>query len=394
MKEVRIGVIGCGPRSVGLIRQSLNIEGFKITAVCDKIEPLVQKAAAVLNDPQVRLFTDHQKMLKEAAIDAVFVIVAPEDNVELVCQSLEAGKHVMCEVPLAYTIEECWRVVLAVEKSSLKFQMAEQTRHWPFITAWKNMVARGELGKILFVEGQYLHGRTEYRYYHDRDTGEQLSLQQAKNNPRAVKSRSWNMHHPILYLPHELSPILSVLDDRVAKVTCMGTRPQSYHYDWFPSPDFEMASMHTANDTVLRLAAAFTVPTARVASTGCHWYHVMGSKGRVETNRSDNDKMKMWLADGIMRDPAEVDWHYNEYNAPPAALRSGHSGADYYPMATFVESILKDKEMPMDVYKAAESAAPAICAVKSVENGSIPVDVPDFRPGAKRKKGAGPEDIR
>jgi len=367
------------------------VPGHKITVLCDRFDARLENGYKVAETPDAKCCKDHRKVLEDPDVDAVLLAVAPEDNVNMVCEALEAGKHVLCEVPLAYTIEDCWRVVLAVEKSGLKFQMAEQVRYAPYIQAWQKMVAEGRLGKIIFAEGQYLHGMHDTRYWQDSATGRGLTPEQAKTNANAVKTRFWNMPHPILYLPHELSPMLSVLDDRVESVTCMGTRRQSYVHEWFPVPDIEVALMHTAKDTVMRVAAGFTATTVMKDSTcGYHWYHFFGTKGTVETNRANCDKMKLWLADSHMKDPAEMMWEYVPGEVPGAVLASGHGGGDYYPLSTFVDSILNDTVPPMNVYTAADSAAPAIIATHSVEQDSKRLPVPDFRPGPKRKEGEGP----
>lgn len=197
----------------------------------------------------------------------------------------------------------------------------------------------------------------------------------------------WYMPHPILYLPHELSPILKVLDDHVRKVTCMGTRKGSYHYEGFPVPDMEVALMHTEKDTVLRMATAFNVPTPQPN----HWHHIMGSKGEVETNRSRNEKMKIWLAGSSLDTKTEMEWeHPPDQPAQPEARGTGHGGLDYYPLADFVRCIREDTPTEMDVYKAADTAAPAILAGISADKGGEPLKVPDFRPSTKRRPGRRP----
>ena len=384
--EIRIAHIGSGPRGQGCIRRSASQKGLRIVAVCDKFENMARKGVEASGDPNVKRHTDYRRILDDPDIDAVFVCVQPENNAALVVEALEAGKHVMSEVPLAFTIEECWNVVLAVERTGLKYQLAEQVRYSPFVFAWKKMIAEGRLGKILFAQGQYLHSRGRNRYWQDSETGETMTIEQAQNNPRAIKSRVWTMPHAILYLPHELSPLLHILDDRVVSVSCMGTRPQSYVHEWFPAADLEAALMRTEKDTVMRLVCGFIAP----ATTPHHWYHLMGTRGVVETNRYDGDSMKMWFAESQMTRPAEIEWAFNPEDTPPEALSSGHGGMDYYPFATFAQSVLDDVEPAMDVYKAAESAAPAIMAALSAEQGSQCLPVPDFRPGPERKPGDPP----
>lgn len=394
MKEVKIGVIGTA-RGSTIIRGTRTVPNHKVVAMCDRNEARLARGCEWGQVPDAKRYTDHKQMLREADLDAILLAVAPEDNAALVCEMLAAGKHVLCEVPLAFTLEDCWKIVLAVEKSGgLKFQLAEQVRFAPYIQSWKKMVAEGRLGKILVAEGEYLHAMNESWYWLDPKTGKGAAYKEALANPEIQKKRMWNMPHPILYLPHELSPMLSVLDDRVVKVTGMGTRKKSYIHEWLPIPDVEVAIMHTANDTVMKLTAGFGAHCIRKTSTNMyHWYHFMGTKGIVESNRADCDKMKMWFSDSNLKDPAELMWEYVPGEVPNGVITSGHGGGDYYPLATFVDSILNDTDTVMDVYKATECAAPAIMAAKSIELNSRCLDVPDFRPGEKRKKGQAPESV-
>ncbi len=388
MQEVRIGIVGMGNRGRWWISLLERIKGAKIAALCEKVSPLLEQGLASAQNPEIQGYQDFTKMLQEAELDAVAIVVEPNNNADLVCEALYSGKHAICDVPLAFTLEDCWKIVVAVEKSGRKFKMAEQIRFSPYVSAWKKMVEEGTLGKIIFAEGQYFHGMPSERFWFDTKTGQGLTWEAAKNNPDAEKSRLWDMPNPILYLPHELSPLLKILDDRVTKVVSMGTRRSSYVYEGFPVPDIEVALMHTEKDTILRMAAGFNVPSPRPN----HWQHLMGTCGEVETNRSENEKMKIWLADNYMCTKEDVDWTYTAYQqAPPEAAGSGHGNLDYYPPADFIQSILQDTSLDMDVYQAAETAAPAILAAVSADNNNKLIDIPDFRPTKKRPAGCEPE---
>jgi len=392
MKEVRVGLVGLSARGLCWINSFQRVKGCKIVALCEKYEHLLGEAVKFAKDPDIKPYVDYAKMLAEAPIDAVGICVAPADQPDLICQALDAGKHVACEVPLCYSIEECWKVILAVEKSGLKFMMAEQIRYLAVMQAWKKIVSEGTIGKPIFVEGQYFHGMARNRFFVDGQTGERITIEEARDNPHAVKSRYWSKAHPIYYLPHELSPLLNILDDRVTSVVAMSTRRESYYYEGIPFPDIEVALMHTEKDTILRLATAFHVPTLHVQPTGYHWYHIMGTQGRLETNRGKHDGMKMWLPEQHMTDMAVVDWDYSPGRIPPEAFGSGHHNADYFPMANFVKCLREDSPSPMDVYQAAETTAPALLAGASIDQGSKHLELPDFRPGARRKKGEAPQE--
>ena len=394
MKQVRVGLVGLSARGLNWIDSLQRVKDCKLVAICDCYEPLLGKAVNFANDPDIQPYTDFGKMLAHAPLDAVAVCVAPEHHADLACRTLERGKHLICEVPLANSLAGCWQLVLAVERShGLKFMMAEQRNYQAFVQAWRRMAADGTLGKILFCEAQYFHGMGRDRFYVDGRTGQRITIDEAQRNPHAVKSRYWAQAHPLYYLTHDLGPLLHILDDRVEKVVAMGTRRGSYYYENIPFPDIEVALMHTERDTLLRLATGFHVPTLKVEPTGYHWYHIMGTKGRLETRRAKNDTMKMWLPEHLMEDMAAVEWDYLPGQIPPEAVGSGHHNTDYLPVADFVRCVLEDTPSPIDVYKAAEMTAPGLVAGASVEQGSRCLKVPDFRPGPGRKSGEAPKEI-
>jgi len=392
-KKVRWGVVGLGHRGQYLATLYHRIiPNSTVVALCDRFEMRAADALKALGDPDVMIYTDYDRMLKEAPIDAVAVIVEPENNADIVCRALESGKHVLCEVPLCYTIKDCWRIITTVEKTGLKFQMAEQTRYGAYVKAWKKMVDDGTLGKILYCEGQYLHGMAPDRYWIDAETGSPVTIEEAKRSKRKLKkSRFWHMKHAIFYLPHELSPLLHILGDRVVRVVGMATRPKSYRYEWLPVSDIEVALMHTKNDTVMRLMTGFVVATLQGSE---HCNRMIGTSGWVEQPRTYSEKGKLWLADRYMADKADITWDYRDaWELPHAAATTGHGGLDYYPGANMVDAILHDAPLEMDVYASADTAAPAILAGISIEKGSIPLDVPDFRPGRDRKPGQMPKKL-
>ena len=100
----------------------------------------------------------------------------------------------------------------------------------------------------------------------------------------------------------------------------------------------------------------------------------------------------LWFADAQMHDMAEVDWRFERSDAPGEARQSGHGDADYYVHATFRAAVLKGTAFEFNVYKAIETAAPAILAAESIDQDSKPLRVPEFRPGAKRAAGEMPPE--
>ncbi|HEX2033773.1 MAG TPA: Gfo/Idh/MocA family oxidoreductase [Chloroflexota bacterium] len=387
MDEIRIAVVGLGSRGSGTWLSLLQqMEGYRVTAICDPIAALHERAVARLKRPQeVKVYRAYADVLADPGVDAVALTVRCREQGGLAAQALEAGKHVHAEVPAAHTLEDCWRIVLAAERSGLTYQLAEQTRYWGFVEAWQAMVAAGQLGHITLCEGQYFHYRPE-AMFQDPHTGRFYRPHEVAAHPEARPTWSQLMP-PIHYLPHELSPMLKVLDDRVVEVVGMSTAAPSYAHPEIKQPDMQVALMKTEQDTILRMAKSSAQPHPE---RNYHWYQLVGTRGRVEWKRAARDLPRLWLAHAQMHDLAEVDWRYERTDAPPEARGSGHGDADYYVHAAFRDAVLGRRPLQFDVYQAMDTAAPAILAADSIAQGSRPLAVPDFRPGPTRPSGHPP----
>lgn len=383
MEEIRIAVVGLGSRGLGWLRLLQRVPGYRITALCDPIAALHERALSLVPQPdQVAVYARYEDVLADKRVDAMALTVRSRGQGAMAAQALEAGKHVNAEVPAAHTLEDCWRIVAAVERAGLIYQLAEQTRYWGWVQAWRDLVAEGRLGHITLCEGQYFHYLPN-RHFQDPQTGRFYSPEEAAAHPEARPTWLQQMP-PIHYLPHELSPMLKVLDDRVVEVTAMSTRVPSYAHPQLAQPDMQIALMKTERDTILRMGASFAQPHPH---RNYHWYQVLGTRGRLEWRRAARDFPRLWLAEAQMHDLAEVDWRSERLDAPPEARASGHGDADYYVHAAFRDAVLGIRPLEFDVYRAMDTAAPAILAAESIAQGSKLLPVPDFRPAAARPAG-------
>lgn len=382
----------------------MNKDEYELVAICDKVEALVHDKRKLVDNPDVKLYTDHRKLIDEVDFDAAAIVTEPEYQAPLSIEFMNAGKDVISEVPVSYSLAECWELILTVERTGRVYYLGEQIRHSPMVHHWRKLVKADKLGKILFVEGHYLHGLANHRFWRDSQTGQLLTWKEAANNPNAVKSRFWTLTNPILYAPHELSPLLKILDDRVVRVSCFSTRKVSYRHEEVPyegkfepvtKPDIQVAMMHTKKDTIIRFAAGFNVPTSEA-----HWYHLLGTKGEVETGRGYQEPCKEYycnfplVGDSDYRyERTTVKWEFEE-NSPQhqKAMETGHGGMDFWPVYDFAQVIRGRKKPDIDVYQAVETAAPVIKAVESLENLGALQEIPDFRPGPNRKKGEMPRE--
>jgi hypothetical protein len=142
----------------------------------------------------------------------------------------------------------------------------------------------------------------------------------------------------------------------------------------------QVALMYTSNGTIFKVAVGFTSPHGPRKDTVAHWYQVKGTQRTVEWSRSNHDTPKMWsVGDEDWRDMK--DWSLEVEGASDFIKNSGHGGIDGWPIDHFLKAIVEDTDMEMDVYKAVETAAPAIMAIESSIEGGTLKEVPDFRKG-------------
>lgn len=380
--KIRMGWLGVGPRSRDLIGCYLNHPQLEIVAVADRAEGTAAEVAAWVSEltgHTVNAFTSYEELVKSTPMDALMIASDPDCQVDYAVDAMHCGLHVMTEVPAAYTVDQCWALVNAVKRTGVKYQLAEQTRHWNMIRQWRKMAQAGEFGKIYYAEGEYLHYEPSWDNFRDKATGHRRYAECDADYSREDWEESWRyrtFRNPMYYMPHELSPLLSVTGGRICKVSSFQLPLGNMLNPNYKVRDLQAALMYNTEDVIFSLRAGFTVPYGFKNEIGAHWYQVKGTKASVETARSSLDTMKIYRAGG---DWEVADWGTADPDAPREFREASHGGVDYYPISTFLKAILEDTTPDMDVYRAVESAAPAILAVESAEKGGILLDVPDFR---------------
>ena len=385
--KIKIAVVGLGGRGSGLIPGAIlpacedyNIE---IAAVYDPYEDRTEAAVKSVLEITGKAPVDaknYQEILDDPEIKGVIISSAWEAHIPQAIAAMKAGKYAAFEVGGAYSLQDCWDLVNTVKKTGAKYQLAEQTRYWHFIAQWRKMVAEGKIGKVFYAEGEYLHYENTWDYFRNKKTGARIWTADPSYHNNPDWETTWRYRafmDPIWYLPHELSPLLSITGGRIEKVSCLGTRQGSYCHEGFAARDLECALMYNSNDTIFSLRAGFTAPYGRKAHTSSHWYQLKGSEGSLEWARSTEDVGKMYTREeGWSNHP---EWGCADPEAAEVFKNANHGGADFYPIYHFIDAILNDKTPPMDVYKAVETAAPAIMAYESARQNGALLEVPDFR---------------
>jgi len=377
MTTIPIGIAGLSKRGLHWINLIQKIPGFRITALCDLYQGPIDAAREHVEHPQdTACFRRFEEFLQFDGMDAVALVVRSPDQGAMAAQAMEAGKHVHAEVPAAHRIEDCWRIVLAQERSGKVYQLAEQLRYAGYVEEWRRLVADGSLGEITYAEGQYLHYYLRCMF-RDPSTGALFGPDQLAQYPDAEPT--WvNLMPPIHYIVHDISPLLKG----------MSTESPGKVHPEIQQPDMQVAQMKTAKGALLRLLVSFVQPHPE---KDMHWLQVIGTRGSVEWRRSHADKSRMWLAGRDMEDKKEMDWDFQRADEPEEARGTGHWNLDYYVHTAFRDAVLENKPQELDVYSAMETAAPGIIAAESIVQDSKKLPVPDFRPGSQRAKGQPPK---
>lgn len=96
-----------------------------------------------------------EDVLADARVQAVIVATETNRHTEFVERAAEAGKHILCQKPLATTLEDCDRIIAAVRKHGVKFSVAFQMRYDPVNRKIKELLDQGAVGKVAVVRRRH-----------------------------------------------------------------------------------------------------------------------------------------------------------------------------------------------------------------------------------------------
>jgi predicted dehydrogenase len=163
MKEerlLRVGVLGAGPIAQAAHFEScLKARNVELYAICEVAEDLLARMAATFQ-PR-RTFTDYAAMLDDPELEAVIVATSDAFHVEASLAALAAGKHVLCEKPMAMSVESAETVRAAVERSGRVFHVGHMKRYDAGITAARDFIM-GEIGQLLALKAWYCDSTHRY----------------------------------------------------------------------------------------------------------------------------------------------------------------------------------------------------------------------------------------
>ena len=159
-RTVKIGIIGCGGIANGKHMPSLKkIKNAQMVAFCDIIEERAVKAAEEYGVEGAKVYTDYKELLKDKDIEVVHVCTPNRSHAFISIDAMEAGKHVMCEKPMAKTYKEAKEMLDASERTGMKLTIGYQSRWRADSLYLKKMCEDGELGEIYYGKAIALRRR-------------------------------------------------------------------------------------------------------------------------------------------------------------------------------------------------------------------------------------------
>ena len=159
MDKVRIGIIGCGGIANQKHMPSLaKLADVEMVAFCDIIEEKAKAAAEKFGTADAQVFTDYKELLK-LDLDVVHVLTPNKQHSFITVDALEAGKHVMCEKPMAINSVEAKKMLDAAKRTGKKLTIGYQNRFRPECRYLKQCCEAGDLGEIYYARAQAIRRR-------------------------------------------------------------------------------------------------------------------------------------------------------------------------------------------------------------------------------------------
>ena len=166
---VKIGLVGV--RAFSIVDAVKKMPGEAvITAMCDLREEALAAAREKIGLTESQCYRVYEDMLEKADIDAVIISSPMNCHVPQAIQALQAGKHVMCEVTAAVTMDELWWLIEEVEKSGKIYMYAENYCYTPEVQLVRSMVKAGMFGEIYYGEGEYTHQCSDLCFHEGKPT--------------------------------------------------------------------------------------------------------------------------------------------------------------------------------------------------------------------------------
>jgi len=398
-KKIKVGVFGTR-RGKCMMSVMLQHPEAELAAICDYSEAALKKCAELAkgNDAKMTCYRDFDKFL-EHDLDAVVLANYANEHAPYAVQALNSGRHVCSEVVACQNMAEAVQLVEAAEKSRKVYAFAENYCYFKGTLEMQRLYRAGEIGAFLHAEGEYVH-----------------DCESIWPNITGGQRNHWRNWVPAtFYCTHSIGPIVTITGTRPTRVTAYET----------PNINKRRFGGRAADGAVIlcQMSNGGTMKALPWCNFKRHpesvWYCVYGAKGMMETDRWESTFNRVHVyregfakpsdlsaeairakgeatsetraKEGENHPSSEQDFSYKPAFSHSTELSrkiGGHGGSDFYTMHYFLQKILGRPEgkYAIDVYQALDMTLPGLLGYRSIVNGNIPIDIPDFRNKQIREK--------
>lgn len=366
-KKLRVGIVG---GRFGLGFQFHEHPDCVVEAVSD-LRP-ERRAALQKTYGCAKAYDSLEELVKDPKIEAVALFTPMPDHVRHVLLCLAAGKHALCAVPAAMTLDECQQLVDAVKKTGLTYMMAE-TSYWQQLTiSAREFHREGAFGSLYHVESEYHHPGLEELYFENG-------------------KRTWRHGMPPMQYPtHCTAHLVGVTGDRLTEVVCHGWGDDDpiVKDNVYKNPFWnETALFKTNRGGSMRVAVWW-----RGAQTGGERARFYGDKMSFYFDgpngaeaclvrsqaKTEKDTGGFVRAAQVRETYEEVQWWKTDLLPEPLRHDSGHEGSHCFITHEFVDSVLRQRKPAVDIFEAVACTAPGIVAHQSALKGGELLKIPQF----------------
>ncbi len=364
-REIRVGVIGVG-RGQSFMQGAGPLVGMKLVAICDTWE---QRLAEVGKRYNVATYTDYDKFL-EHDMDAVILANYFHEHAPFALKALDAGMHVMSECTCNATVAEGVALCRKVEKTGLTYMLAENYPYTTFNMEMRRVYRTGEIGDVTYAEGEYNHPMS------GRD---RLGISPGMKHWRAWIPSTY-------YCTHALAPLMYITDTMPVKVNGLSIVNRALDAETVRVADPGSVILCRMNNGSVFRIFGLMLPGHS------NWYRVHGSRGAMELVRGGgyfgSGQVRVWHEPWDRKGKEMTDRVYtpNWPEHADLASKAGHGGGDFWTNFEFANAIRAGKQPFLDVYRGVAMSTVGILAWKSALADGAPLDMPDFRSEANRRK--------
>lgn len=344
MRPLRVGVIGAG--TIALSSHLPAIGRLKdlvaLVAVADVRRDVAERAAARFG--AATPYADYRRLLDRPDVDLVDICTPEFLHAEQTVAAAQAGKHVLCEKPMAATLAEADAMLAACRDAGVRLMIAHSRRFTPRYQRIRAAIDRGEIGSVRFVRENERRPRAMYEaldeptdYWHPRA---------AEGDPRPwISLAGYSQGAALTNAVHEADLIRWFVGDEAVSVYAESriTDPAG------EVPDFLTCLIRFANGAVGGTEVVNRLPSSYPIY---HQIEVIGTEGTIRAFDSEMAPTRLGGAQG-MTFPANWSTLLHIRSAYEMEIRG------------FAAAIRDDGPVPMDPWEARQALAISLAAVTS-----------------------------